>query len=310
MRLEFTNELFEFLDFSCRESIISQILLQSGSSNIKPIGNFISRYKQDSITYIPAEKIDKVDDVWSKNRVPIKIGRFVKKFLTEFSFINFNITDVDIERFVNLYKSYFNQDKTRLRIVEGAELRKYYLHTNYHRLNGNCFGTLWNSCMRQTDRNRFLQLYQANPDDIKMLVYFDDEEKVRARALLWQNVKEHNSENCYKVMDRIYYYYDHDVNFFKEWAKENGYITKAYQNAKSESLFEIETKIKQLELYVILQNHLLSYAPYLDTFKFYYTKNGRFSNSMNYNYNFTLVQSDGSYEKEPEPDDTFYDEDN
>jgi hypothetical protein len=39
---------------------------------------------------------------------------------------------------------------------------------------------------------------------------------------------------------------------------------------------------------------------------------GRFSNSQSYNYDFTLVQSNGAVEREPEPDEEFlnYDEDN
>jgi hypothetical protein len=140
-----------------------------------------------------------------------------------------------------------------------------------------------------------------------MLVYLSDDNKVRARALLWQDVKEHNSTESYNFMDRIYSYFDHDINFFKKWASENGYIYKAEQNAKSETLFEIDGEIVRKKLYVILENNNFSYFPYLDTFKYFNTFKNRFSNSDRFNYDYTLVQSDGSVERESEPEEEYYD---
>ena len=78
--------------------------------------------------------------------------------------------------------------------------------------------------MRQRDRNKFMNLYVLN--NLKMLVLFSDCGKVRSRALLWDNIKEFGSDNTYKFMDRIYSVYDHDVDIFKKWAKENVYLSK------------------------------------------------------------------------------------
>ncbi len=309
--LNFNDEMWSFLQFAQKDSIIAAVFLQGDTSHINDEGNYIKRVDNeiDVVSFLPKSKYEKVENNWENGRVKIKIGRFVRKFLTEFSFKNFKVTDTLIEKFVNLYKSYFSRDTSKLKIFEGEEILKYYLEDNYHTLNGGRFGTLWNSCMRQPERNKFMKLYAKNKDKVKLLVFFSDDDKVRARALLWEGVKDHkDSTKEYKFMDRIYYVYDHDINFFKDWAKENGYISKWEQSAKTELLFDIDGEVKRLQLYVNLDDSGLSYYPYLDTFKNFYVSKNRFSNSQNYNFDYVLVQSNGKVEREPEPDE-YYDED-
>jgi hypothetical protein len=309
--LIFNDEMYSFLQFAQRDSIIAALFLQGDSSHINDEGNYIKRSDDeiDVVSFLPKSKYEKVENEWENGRVKIKIGRFVRKFLTEFSFKNFKVTDSLIEKFVNLYKSYFSRDTSKLKIFEGEEVLKYYLEDNYHTVNSSRFGTLWNSCMRQPERNKFMKLYAKNSDKVKLLVFFSDDDKVRARALLWEGVKDHKDSTIeYKFMDRIYYVYDHDINFFKDWAKENGYISKWEQSAKTELLFDIDGDVKRLQLYVNLDHGGLSYFPYLDTFKNFCVSRNRFSNSQNYNFDYVLVQSNGQVEREPEPDE-YYDED-
>jgi hypothetical protein len=310
-RLIFDHEMLNFLDRS--NNRISQILIHGMSGLIKEEGNFIKRVDNtiDTLSYLPKKKYSVIKEDQSKDpfgdgvgRQTIKVGRFVKKFLSENAFDEFDIKDSDVEKFVNSYKSYFNFDPTKLKIVEGEDVKKYYLEDNYFRPDGYRYGTLWNSCMRQSERNKFMNLYVYN--DVKMLVLFSDDNKVRARALLWNDVKEFNSDKSYKFMDRIYTVYDHDVDIFKKWAKENGYLTKWEQNAKTELYVDVDENPERKHLYVILEKHNLSYYPYLDTFKYYDTFKGRFSNSQHYSYEYTLVQSSGLVERESEPE---YDED-
>ena len=309
--LIFNNEMFEFLQFAERDSIIAALLLQGGHSHIVEEGNYVKRVDNeiDVVSFLPKSKYEKVEDNWVNGRVKIKIGRFIRKFLTEFSIKNWEINDTLIERFVNLYKSYFSRDISKIKIVEGDDIPKYYLEDNYHCVNGNRSGSLWNSCMRQKERNKFMKLYAVNPEKVKMLVFFSDDDKVRARALLWEDVKDHKDpDKSYKLMDRIYYVYDHDINFFKDWAKENGYLCKWEQSAKTQMLFDegIGEPVKK-SLYVSLDKYNMSYYPYLDTFKNFNEDKGRFSNSQSYNYDFTLVQSNGAVERELEEDEVFYD---
>ncbi len=314
-RLIFDHEMMNFL-YRSDNMRIAQILIHGMSGLVKEEGNFIKREedKVDTLSYLPKTKYDVIKNDSSKDpfgsgigRTTIKIGRFVRKFLTENAFEEFNIKDSDVEKFVNFYKSYFNFDPSKLIIVSGDDIKKYYLEENYFKPDGCRYGTLWNSCMRQKERNKFMKLYAVNPQ-AKMLVLLSDDGNVRARALLWDGVKEFDSDKEYKFMDRIYTVYDHDVDVFKNWAKENGYLTKWEQNAKSEIYVDIDNHPERKHLYLILENHNLSYYPYLDTFKFYDAYKGRFSNSDRYNFDYVLVQSSGMVERESEPEPEEWDE--
>lgn len=312
-RLIFDHEMYNFLDR--RGDRISQILIHGMSGLINMEGNFIMRIDDqiDTLSYLPMKKYLSIKEDQSKDpfgdgigRQTIKIGRFIRKFISKQGFNEFGIKDSDVEKFVNHYKSYFNYDPTKLEIVEGEDVKKYYLEDNYLRPGGNCYGTLWSSCMRQSNRNKFMNLYVFN--GVKMLVLFSDDGKVRARALLWEGIKEFDTDKEWKFMDRIYTVYDHDVNIFKKWAKENGYLTKWEQSAKSEIFVDDDGKPERKQLYINLDKHNLSWYPYLDTFKYYNVFKGRFSNSQSLNYQYTLVQSSGLVERESESDGEYEDD--
>lgn len=304
--LKFDNEIYRFLEFAARGSVIAQILLNGDSKLLVLEGNFISKVEKeiDMVSFLPVSKFEKVEDVWHKSRTSMKIGRFLRKFLNEYSIKNYEIDDTQIEKFVNTFKSYFSRDTSKLKIVEGQEILKYYREDSYH-TNGCKYGSLWNSCMRQAERNKFMKLYADNIDKVKMLVFFDDNEKIRARALLWEEVRDHSDKDVrYKFMDRIYSFYDHDVDFFKDWAKENGYITKWEQSAKSERDFDLGDRVhSRMSLYVKLDNTEQEHYPYLDTFKFYKVDKNRFSNSDSFNFDYVLIQSNGATEREEEEPD-------
>jgi len=308
--LKFDENMWEFLDFASGRSIIGQIFANSNRSNTNPEGNFIKWQEgtSDMVTYLASAKFEKVDDVWNKGRTPIKIGRFVRKFLNQYSIEFYSIDDSMIEEFVNMFKSFFTQDESCMKVVSGSDIMKYYREDSYHVLkfedggHRRC-GTLWNSCMRQHERNRFVQLYADN-ESVKMLVYFDEDGQVRARALLWEDVRDHRDpEARYKFMDRIYCFYDHDYQFFKRWAAKNGYICKLEQSAKSERHFIMEDGSPAIKsLYVILEDAEQEFYPYLDTFKFYNVSGKRFSNSDSYSFDYILVQSTGGRERLEETD--------
>jgi hypothetical protein len=313
--LKFNNEMCRFLEFASRGSVIAQILMNGDSKHIVLEGNFISKVEReiDMVSFLPISKFEKVEDVWNKGRTSMKIGRFLRKFLNEYSIKNYDIDDTQIEKFVNTFKSYFSRDNSKLKIVEGKDILKYYQEDSYH-INDGRYGSLWNSCMRQSERNKFMKLYADNIDKVKMLVFFDENEKIRARALLWDDVKDHNNEDSrYKFMDRIYSFYDHDVDFFKDWAKENGYISKWEQSAKSEKDFDLGDKVySRMSLYVKLENTEQNYYPYLDTFKFYNVDKKRFSSSDGFKFDYVLIQSNGATEREEEvedPEPEYWDDD-
>ena len=297
--LIFSKNFIEFLQFANREHIISQIMCNGELNNhLKDEGNYISDVpgENDMISFLPKSKYEKVEDPWKEGRVKIKIGRFIKKFFSEFAISNWNVNDAEIERFVNFYKSFFSNDNSKLEVVTGEDISKYYLQDNYYAIDGLFYGTLWNSCMRQRERNVFMKLYDKNTN-VKMLVLLCDKGKVKARALLWESgIIEEGTGIEWKVMDRIYSFYDHDIDTLKNWAKENGYIYKWRQDAKSELFFSIDGKKKILRLKVDLNCNNLDYYPYLDTFKFMKinnSNNNTFSNSDCFNFDYILTSSRG-----------------
>ncbi len=295
---------YEFESFLSRNSYdkVAMLLINGNSTIINEIGNYIKREEGDTVSYLPKSKFSNLGkngdvDPFSDGlgRVTIRIGRFVNKFLKKSTFETYNISPQDLENFVNLYKSYFIRSMTNLSVVEGKDIPKWYLEGNYYQNNGNMFGTLWNSCMRQHDRNKFMKLYEDNKD-IKMLILLADDGKLIGRAILWDKVYDINGIE-YKFMDRIYTVYDHDINIFKKWAKENGYMHKTEQSARSEryvTKYEDDKPVAtNMKLYLKLENHKQMYYPYLDTFKFYDSINGKFSNSDYFTFEYVLIQSNG-----------------
>ena len=280
---------------------INSIICNHSEIFMKKEGDFIEVEKGDIISFIPASKIASIsDNNESKYRTKMKVGRFIKKFLRKEAFSFFNIKDSDVESFVNLYKSYFNCKIEEFKVVSGNEVKKWYLETNYALTNGYRTGTLWNSCMRYEEKNSFMNIYCKNENQVKLLINLDEFGNLKSRALLWENVEDVDG-NKYKVMDRIYSIYEHEVESFKTWATQNGYIYKAEQSAKSESLFVINDEVKHLLLKVKLEKKSFTHYPYIDTFKYFDIYGGILSNSPRFNHDYILVQNDGGLEKHEEP---------
>jgi hypothetical protein len=300
------QEFFQFLlNNSC---LITNLFINFEFEN--EINFIASSDFNDKITYLPMAKFsDDIDfDPYSRGtgRVTLKVGRFLNKFIPTEIMDKFGISKSDIESFVNLYKSWFDKSKYTIKVVEGEEIREWYNEANYFAPNDSGIGTLWNSCMRYQKRLKFLDLYCKNPN-IKMLVMLQqvgDQTKVRARALLWENVnvlKDFSGElpDTIKIMDRIYSVFDSDVITFKKWANENGYIPKYEQNAKSHQFFDIKGEIVRIRCSIDLQNSKLNYYPYLDTFPYFNWGTGVVSNDEHYfDWEFKLVQADGSLERQ------------
>jgi hypothetical protein len=303
--LNFDTELNSFFRESHGLSRIVDIINYRGGY-LKPTGDFIKKeVGNDNISYIPKSKLtlDHQGFEDTKYRTTIKIGRFVSKFLSEKAICDFGVTNYDTEMFVNLFKSFFDRDESRLKVIQGDEILKYYLADYYYQPSGSCIGTLWNSCMRYSEKNQYMQIYAKNPDKIKMLVLLAEDGKVKTRALLWEDCQTADGQK-YKVMDRIYSIYDHDMLFFKDWALKNGYIHKYEQSARSENLFQTNNEVKRIDLTVQLPNHEFEFYPYIDSFKYYSRKKGTLSNSQEFPWKYILVQNHGGLRPEqPEEDD-------
>lgn len=290
-----------FFDFiTNQDNLICRIIL---NGETKEGINFLApTSKKDFISGLKTSKfIEGNDPFTQKGRETMKIGKLISKLIPEKYIERYNIKESDVEYFVNLYKSWFDTDNLEYRIVEGKDIKTWYLSTNYLKPNNKEIGTLWKSCMRHEKRQRLVELYCRN-ENIKMIaliVNVDGVEKVRSRAILWEEVKVISSleelPEKIKVMDRIYSVFDSDVHLLKKWAFENGYLSKMDQNATSHLFFDVKGVATKVKCLVKLKSHLFTHYPYLDTFQFYDMKNGQFSNDeYSERWDYKLNRSDGT----------------
>jgi len=169
----------------------------------------------DKISYLIPNRIktvlDKGLDPWDNNyRNEVKIGRFVRNIVGD------KMNTADIEKFVNHYKAMYDvyNDKSDLQIVDGEDIRYWYLGDNYSESRK---GTLPNSCMRYKYVQKRLKLFSKNPKVCKLLIKVDGG-KLLARALIWKT-------NKGTYLDRVYYINDNDKNLFELYAKKKGWMT-------------------------------------------------------------------------------------
>ena len=306
----------DFFDFLANtNNIICSIIL---NANTESGINYLSPSdKSDMISYLPESKFknEMEFDVFGEKvgRSLMRVGRVVSKLITEEQLKQYGVKQSQIEDFVNYYKSWFDKENVEFKIVEGDEIKKWYLDQNYFAPSGACMGTIWNSCMRYRERQSYLDLYCKNPNVkmLVMLVNYGGVEKVRCRALLWDDVRVANSQvelpETIKVMDRIYSVFDSDVKTFKKWAEDNGYITKWEQNAKSHQYFDIKGHPIKIKCNLKIREKNLRYYPYLDTFPFFDLASGvLYNDEYNSKWEYRLVQANGSLtppDPEPEYDD-------
>jgi hypothetical protein len=226
-------------------------------------------------------------DVWSKNRQNIKVGKIIRPLLKT---NNIEVSDKEIEEFVNLYKSTIDKINDKFHffeIVEGDDIAFWYNIDNYYET----IGTLGSSCMR-TAHSTWFEIYTKNPNQVNLVILKSDmdESKIVGRALLWY------LPDGKKFMDRIYTTKDHNINLFRDYAKENGWYVK-YANNSCETTQSIDpngSKFNLGEVDITLDVKDYDYFPYLDTFKFFIPDEGLLSNIRKYN-SYILEGASGDY---------------
>lgn len=194
---------------------------------------------------------DPDNDVWSKNKVDIKVGRFIRRFLSESNF-----TDSQIEDFVNKWKSLSNKGE-KFEYWLGQKIPEAYETRNY--LGEEGYNPLWNSCMN--DRTELVDFY-VFIRGLNMVVLLNNENKILGRALLWEDVEGR------KFLDRIYYINDWDYFKFIDLAKKNGWYYKAKNKSYSDWVLNGDDKKIEVKIKFAKEAIQPGMFPYLDTFYF------------------------------------------
>jgi hypothetical protein len=221
--------------------------------------------QNDMISYMPTNKLDRI----------IKDGKFIEdpynnryrnnmrfgKFFTQNTLLDKSkITHGAIVKITEIYKS-INTIKTNsnIEIIDGEEMRKWYLENNYTESNG----TLNKSCMRyQKSQDRF-DIYTLNKEVVKMAIRRNDKDntKIIGRALIWKTNKGLYMDRIY-VTDNLYLY------VFLDYAKKHNMMT--YDNNEKTPM-HVKLKVKP-------EFNSAADLPYMDTFKYY-----DFTNNILYN---------------------------
>lgn len=211
------------------------------------------------------EKIRAVDErikkVWSTNRQEVKVGRAMRALLRAAGITTF--ADRDFEKFVNLYKATIDKmnDKfSYFEVVRGSDIHYWYDSSTYYERRG----TLGSSCMSSAP-DSWLEVYTANPE-VGLVIYksMDDTDKIIGRALLWK------LRDGKEFLDRVYTVNDSDVQLFRDYAKENGWYYKQYNNSSdSNQAVAPDGSNVNLDLTVNLTYASMDNFPYLDTLKYF-----------------------------------------
>jgi hypothetical protein len=197
--------------------------------------------------------------LWSKNRIDIKIGKFIRRFLPELE-----ISDSEIENFVNKWKA-LQDTGDKFEYWEGQNIPDAYLTTNY--FGEYSYNPLWNSCMN--DRTDLVDFYVFTID-LKIVVLINSDGKILGRSLLWKDIEGR------LLLDRVYYFKDSDYHRFIDLAKsQNWYYKKTNKSDK----WMLGNQERELEIKVKYPKGAIQPGmfPFLDTFR-YLSEDGYLSN--------------------------------
>lgn len=203
------------------------------------------------ISALPASRFVCGTPIWQqKGRVVIRPGKYFRGLGTGWP-------DADIESVVNQWNARFVPVEADFRLVEGEAIRHYY-HNDRYNSNANT-GSLASSCMRYDERQGVLDLYVQNPDVCKMLI-LESEDGIIGRALVWTDADGRT------IMDRIYGN-DLTIQRFKDYAREQGWWSKAHQNFNSQGMFiGPEGNKAFLDTSIHIDVTKFETFPFLDTF--------------------------------------------
>jgi len=287
------------------DSPISKLLLNSTTDGTLHDKTYIDISNiPGRVTFLKSENVTKIEysEFWKTNQreEPTKFGKIISKLFLNKIYNGNKIKEVNIEKFVNEFISKTEITDNKFKMVYGSDVLKYYREDSYSELKS----TLGASCMRQHDRNHYLEIYGDNTEDgdnfshIGMLIYLDDNNKITARALVWFNSIKPEPNRIF--MDRIYYTHDKYINIFIDYAKKQNWLYKKQQTYNNNDYIDPsnDNKVSRLTMTFRLKNKNYDTYPYFDTLSYYTPKTGRLSSKPNRNKKFksiSLRSTNGGY---------------
>ena len=171
---------------------------------------------------------------------------FVREYMTCSSVV-FNVIIKEVT------EHFIKPGPSKLKVWESNRIKYAYLSTNYYKGGG----PLSTSCMRGKSNQKALNFYVKNK--VKIVVLVTENNKIKARALLWEGVSELGSKKKHTYLDRVYFSEENQQKIFNEFADKNKYLR--FSKGGGRNLY-----IKDISL----EN--ITHLPYTDTFRLlYYT---------------------------------------
>lgn len=264
-------------------------------------GDYLDISSKGHISYRPLNRIVDGEDPYAiKGRVSGKPAKVLKSFLGQLimerpeidlttvsgnldesdypynmphlwdRYQNYNITDVTWEHFSNMFVAQNKEvDSEKIKIVTGDDIKKYYHEREHTRTSRPT--PLLSSCMKYDFCQPYLDIYAKNPEVCSMMVEFDEENKVRARALIWKTVR----GQIY--MDRIYGD-NKSVAFFRNYATEQGWWFKEQNTYTAPCQVNVDGKKSTRRMRVKL-DFIPDEFPYMDTMLYLSKEKMELSNS-------------------------------
>lgn len=231
---------------------------------------------------------ERIKEVWSKSRQDVKIGKALRALLKS---ADISFLDKELEELVNELKSeigILNNKFSYFDIVKGSDIAHWYKYQNYSLQSG----TLGSSCMKDVEEYYF-DIYVKNTDVCQLVILKSqkNDEEITARALLWKL----NDGNYF--MDRVYTIDDSDLNLFREYAKQNGWYSKYYNNSTDDVKAISPSGESNISLLgeISINKGLYRGYPYMDTFKYFSPNIGELSVDRG---DYELERTDGELEED------------
>jgi hypothetical protein len=315
-KVTFSSSMSEMLDKLSNDSRVAEYL-NCHRYTINTFGNYVTT-RQGLLSFLPNGREHKTNAETGKwlrdGRQEMKPAKLARKLIRELQLTD--LTDADFEKFGNKVRAYLgvvgDEDgegkNIRLEVIEGDAIKDAYARENYSEILGNSTN-LHNSCMRSESSQRYFGIYTYNPNEVKMLVARDEENKVLGRALLWQ------FDDGEKGMDTTY---GPDIvsELMIDWAMDNGYWFKSSQSCHHHRFdkhgldnhnFSELTNMGKLKRKVTLSKTEFDFYPFVDSL-YYLCNDGSkwyLTNEHDSNVEKTLRDTGGSYEEYHDDDDDY-----
>lgn len=198
----------------------------------------------------------------------------------------------DEEENIPVFAGYFQDEMNKLD-PSGIEIKVSDTPSEIYVMGGN-----FQSCMRK-DEEEYFKIY----DDVEdcEIAYIVTEGELRARALLWHNVKDLDTGKTYKIMDRIYAENHKYLSAMILWATTHEYLHKTKQALNIDTYYTpkmeiITLKNLRVETTFIFYEEMYSLVPYVDTFQWVFCGNTGMHTEDIHDYGVCLADTDGNGE--------------